>query len=66
MEVTMINDVVPRRLALDSEKHYWRERKVMERDISDIQVDSGQISTNVEILLTMSHKTLTSAEEYIK
>ena len=34
--------------------------------ISDIQVDSGQISTGVEILITMSHKSLTSAEEDIK
>jgi hypothetical protein len=34
--------------------------------ISDIQVDSGQISTGVEILLPMSHKALTSSEEDIK
>ena len=38
----------------------------MEKNISDIQVDSGQMSTDVEILLKMSHKTLTSAEENIK
>jgi hypothetical protein len=34
--------------------------------ISDIQVDSGQISTGVEILLKMSHKTLTGVEEHIQ
>jgi hypothetical protein len=32
----------------------------------DIQVDIGQISTGVEILLTMSHKTLTGAEEHLQ
>ena len=35
-------------------------------NISDIQVDSGQMSTGVEILLKMSHKALTSSEEDIK
>ena len=33
---------------------------------SDIQVDSGQISKGVEILLPMSNKTLTSIEEDIQ
>lgn len=53
-------------LHLNSEKRYWIEREVMGRNISDIQVDSGQISTGVEILLKMSHKALTSSEEDIK
>jgi len=53
-------------LHLNSEKRYWIEREVMGRNISDIQVDSGQISTGVEILLKMSHKTLTSTEEHIQ
>ena len=50
----------------DSGWHYWIECKVMEKNISDIQVDSGQISTGVEILLPMSNKTLTSIEEDIQ
>lgn len=50
----------------DSEKRYWIERKVMEKNINDIQVDSGQMSTSVEILLTMSHNAVTSAEENIQ
>jgi hypothetical protein len=50
----------------DSDRHYWIECNVMEKNISDIQVDYGQISTGVEILLKMSHKALTSAEEDIK
>ena len=32
----------------------------------DAKADSGQISTGVEILLSMSHNTLTTAEEYIQ
>jgi hypothetical protein len=44
----------------------WIEGWVMVKNISDIQVDSRQISTGVEILLKMSHKTLTSAEENIQ
>ena len=43
-----------------------RVNNVIEMNISDIQVDSGQISTGVEILLPMSHKTLTSTEEDIQ
>jgi len=50
----------------DSDRHNWIECKVMEKNISDIQVDSGQISTGVEILLTMSHNILTNAEEHIQ
>jgi hypothetical protein len=38
----------------------------MEREYSDIKVDSRQMSAGVEILLTMSRNTLTSAEEDIK
>jgi hypothetical protein len=50
----------------ESKKCYWIACKVMEKNISDIQVDSGQMSTSVEILLTMSHNTLTSIEEDIQ
>jgi hypothetical protein len=38
----------------------------MEKNISDIPADSGQISMGIEILLNMSHKALTSSEEDIK
>jgi hypothetical protein len=50
----------------DSDRYYWIECNVMEKSISDIQVDFGQISTGVEILLKMSHKALTSSGEDIK
>jgi len=53
-------------LRLDSERRYWIERKETEGNISDIQLDIGQMSTSVEILLPMSHNTLTISEEYIK
>jgi hypothetical protein len=53
-------------LRRDSKRSYWIDRKVMEKNISDIQVDSGQISTGVEILFKMSHKALTSSEEDIQ
>jgi hypothetical protein len=38
----------------------------MEKNINDIQINSGHMSTGVEILLTMSDKTLTSTKEYIQ
>ena len=53
-------------LRLDSGRRYWIEHKVVGRNLSDIQVDSGQMSTGVEILLPMSHNILTSAEEDIQ
>jgi hypothetical protein len=50
----------------DSESCNWIDRKVIDKNISDIQVDSGQMGTGFEILLKMSHNTLTSAEEHIQ
>ncbi len=53
-------------LRRDSKRRYWIDRKIMEMDNSDIQIDSGQISTGIDILIKMTHKNLTNAEEYIK
>ena len=53
-------------LRLDSERRYWIEHRDTEGTISDIGVDIGQMSTGVEILLTMSHNILTIAQEHIK
>jgi len=53
-------------LRLDGERRYWIERRETEGNICDIEADTGQMSTGVEILLTMSNNTLTIAEEYIK
>jgi len=38
----------------------------MKMNINDMKVNSGQMSTGVEILLKMSHKTLTGAKEDIQ
>ncbi|MCL4562945.1 MAG: recombinase family protein [Chloroflexi bacterium] len=53
-------------LRVDSERRYWIERREAEGNICDIQEDSGQMSTGVEILLTMSHNTSTRVEEYVQ
>jgi hypothetical protein len=50
----------------DYKRRHWIDRKVMEMDNSDIRIDSGQIRKGVEILLKMSHNTLTSAGEHIQ
>jgi hypothetical protein len=51
-------------LHLDGERRYWIECSEKEGSISDIEADTGQTSTGVEIVLQMSHNTLTRAEEY--
>ena len=53
-------------LRLDNERRYWIRRSGAEGNNSYIEEDAGQMSTGVEILLTVSHNTLTSAEEYIQ
>lgn len=53
-------------LRLDGERRYWIEHKETEGNIRGIEVDNGQMSAGVEIQLTMSHNTLTIAEEYIQ
>jgi len=53
-------------LRLDGERRYWIERRETEGNICDIEADTGQMSTGVEILLPMSHNTLTITEEYIE
>lgn len=54
-------------LRLDGERRYWIEPGEMEgRNICGVEVDTGQRSTGVEIRFSMSHNTLTRAEEYIE
>jgi hypothetical protein len=53
-------------LCLDGERRYWIEHRETEGNICDIEVDNGQMSTGVEILLPVSHNILTIAEEYIQ
>ena len=46
-------------LHLDTERRYWIEYRVTEEDFCDMEVDTGQVSTGVEIVLPMSHNILT-------
>ena len=46
-------------LRLDSERRHWIEHRETEGNISDIQVDSGQMATEVKIAFPMSDKTST-------
>jgi hypothetical protein len=43
----------------------WIVRLEAFEDNCGIEEDMGQVSTGVEIVLQMSHNTLTRAEEYI-
>jgi len=52
-------------LRLDNKRRYWIEHREAERNIYDIEAESGQTSTSVKIALPMSHNTLTRAEEYM-
>jgi site-specific DNA recombinase len=49
----------------DADRRFWRECFVTPENSCDIEEDTGQVSTGVEIVLQMSHNTLTRAEEYI-
>ena len=51
---------------LDSERRYWIERLEASEDNCDIEEDTGHIRTGVEIVLQMSHNTLTIVEEYVQ
>jgi len=49
----------------DADRRFWIERLEAQENNCDIDEDTGHISTGVEIVLQMSHNTLTRAEEYI-
>ena len=49
----------------DADRRFWIESFLTPEDNSDVEEDTGQVSTAVEIVLQMSHNTLTRAEEYI-
>ena len=56
-------------LRQDADRRFWIERVEAREDNCDIEVDTGQVSVGVEIMLQMSDKTLscntlTRAEEY--
>jgi hypothetical protein len=45
------------RLRPDAGRRYWIREQGAEEDIGDIEEDTGQVSTGVEIVLQMSHNT---------
>ena len=49
----------------DAGRRFWIEQTEAQENNCDIEEDLGQVSTGVEIVLQMSHNTLTRAEEYI-
>jgi hypothetical protein len=50
----------------DPDRRFRVEQLELEEDNCDIEEDTGQMSTGVEIVLQMSHNTLTRAEEYVQ
>ena len=50
----------------DADRRFWIESFVTPEDNSDVEEDTGQVSTGVEIVLQMSHNTLTRTQEYIQ
>ena len=50
----------------DKEGRYWQYRSLVFEHNWDISEDNGQMGTEVEIRLQMSHNALTTAEEHIK
>ena len=49
----------------DADRRFWIESSVTPEDNCDVEEDTGQVSTEEKIALSMSHNTLTRAEEYI-
>jgi len=49
----------------DADRRFWIESFVTPEDNCDVEEDIRQVSVGVEIVLQMSHNTLTRAEEYI-
>jgi hypothetical protein len=50
----------------DPDRRFWIERLEASEDNCGIEEDTGKRSIGVEILLSMSHNALTTAEEYIQ
>ena len=50
----------------DADRRFWIESFVTPEDNCDVEEDTGQVSTGVEIVLPMPHNILTIDQEYIK
>ena len=53
-------------LRQDTDRRFWIEPVEAQEDNCDIEADTGQMSTGVEIQLQMSHNALTKEEEYVQ
>ena len=53
-------------LQQDADRRFWIARVEANGNNCDIEADTGQMSTGVEIALRMSHNVLTGAEEYVQ
>jgi len=53
-------------LRQDEKRHFWIEGLVTQGNNRDIEADTGQMSTSVEIRLPMSHNFLTKTAEQVK
>jgi hypothetical protein len=49
----------------DADRRFWIESFVTPKDNCDVEEDTGQVSTGVEIVLQMSHNTLMREKVYI-
>ena len=56
----------PPRIAPGYRSAFWIVRLEAYEGDCDIEADSGQMRTGVEILLTMSHNVLKSVEEHVQ
>jgi hypothetical protein len=50
----------------DAARRFWIERLEAQENNCDIEVDTGQIGTGVEIQSQLSHNALTIVEEYVQ
>jgi len=53
-------------LRQDTDRRFWIEPVEAQENNCDIESDTGQMGTGVEIRLQMSHNVLTISEEYVK
>ena len=53
-------------LRQDTDRRFWIEPIEAQENNCDIESDTGQMGTGVEIRLQMSHNVLTISEEYVK
>lgn len=51
-------------LRMDEQRRFWIAYPELDENNSDIEADTGQVSTGVKIMLQMFHNALTKTEDY--